>query len=86
MIAAFAFIMALAVSFAATPVVRILAKRVGAIDVPRDNRRMHKVPIPRMGGLAIFFGFITSVLCFGTINSQMKAILLGASVLMERNL
>lgn len=80
-IAAFAFIMALAVSFAATPVVRILAKRVGAIDVPRDNRRMHKVPIPRMGGLAIFFGFITSVLCFGTINSQMKAILLGASVL-----
>ena len=49
-----AMLVAAAVSFAATPLAKTLACKVGAIDVPKDNRRMHKVPIPRMGGLAIF--------------------------------
>lgn len=74
----FAFAAALAVSFAMTPIVKIFAKKVGAIDVPRDARRMHKTPIPRLGGLAIFFGFLISILLFGRLESQMKSILLGA--------
>ena len=45
---------AMLISFIATPVVKSLAEKVGAVDVPKDNRRMHKHPIPRMGGLAIF--------------------------------
>ena len=76
--ALFAFVAALAVSFAVTPAVKICAKHFGAVDVPKDNRRMHKVPIPRMGGLAIFLGFIVSVLLFGKLDQQMSAILLGA--------
>lgn len=52
-----AMLVAAAVSFASTPMVKALACKVGAIDVPKDNRRMHKVPIPRMGGLAIFLAF-----------------------------
>ena len=56
---------ALVMSFAATPVVKNLATRVGAVDVPKDNRRMHDHPIPRLGGLAIFLGFILAVLLFG---------------------
>ena len=52
--------------------------KVGAIDVPKDNRRMHKVPIPRMGGLAIFLAFLLSVLVFAEIDRQMQGILLGA--------
>ena len=76
--ALFAFVAALAVSFAVTPAVKICAKHFGAVDVPKDNRRMHKVPIPRMGGLAIFLGFIISVLLFGKLDQQMSAILLGA--------
>lgn len=79
--ALFAFVTALAVAFGATPVVRILAKNVGAIDVPKDNRRMHKTPIPRMGGLAIFFGFVVAVLLFSRVSIQMKSILMGAVVL-----
>lgn len=65
-------------SFAATPVVKSLAYKVGAIDVPKDNRRMHKVPIPRMGGLAIFLAFLFSVLVFAQIDRQLQGILLGA--------
>lgn len=77
----FAFVTALAVSFGATPVVRIFAKNIGAIDVPKDNRRMHNTPIPRLGGLAIFLGFVVSVLLFGNVDAQMRAILLGAVIL-----
>lgn len=49
LIMAGAFVLALIVSFCATPVVKKLAYQVGAIDVPKDNRRMHKKPIPRLG-------------------------------------
>ena len=57
-----ALLVALVVSFLMTPVVKTFAYKVGAIDVPKDARRMHKVPIPRLGGLAIFIGFMVSIL------------------------
>mgnify|MGYP003813974695 CR=1 FL=1 len=66
------------VSFLSTPMVKTLAYKVGAIDVPKDNRRMHTVPIPRLGGLAIFLAFLLSVLCFAKIDRQMQGILLGS--------
>ena len=72
---------ALVMSFAATPVVKNFATRVGAIDVPRDNRRMHKHPIPRLGGLAIFLGFILAVLLFADINKQIRGVLLGSVII-----
>ena len=76
-----ALLVALVVSFLMTPVVKTFAYKVGAIDVPKDNRRMHKVPIPRLGGLAIFIGFMASILLFAEINTEMKSILLGAVII-----
>lgn len=73
-----AMLVAAVVSFLSTPLVKSLAYKVGAIDVPKDNRRMHKVPIPRLGGLAIFLAFLLSVLVFAEIDRQMRGILLGA--------
>ena len=67
-----------AVSFASTPIVKTFAQKVGAIDVPKDARRVHDHPIPRMGGLAIFLGFILSVVLFVDISRQVQGILLGA--------
>ena len=52
-----ALVSALLIAFITTPVVKSLAQIVGAVDVPKDGRRMHDHPIPRMGGLAIFLGF-----------------------------
>jgi UDP-GlcNAc:undecaprenyl-phosphate GlcNAc-1-phosphate transferase len=80
----FALAGALIVSFATTPLVRMLARRVGAIDDPRqDDRRVHVVPIPRLGGLAIFAGFMVSFLVFGTgeLNKTVAGILAGGVVL-----
>ena len=73
-----ALLVAASVSFLTTPMVKKLACRVGAIDVPKDNRRMHKVPIPRLGGLAIFIAFLLTVLIFADIDRQIRGILLGA--------
>lgn len=69
------------VSFLASPVVKHFAYKVGAVDVPKDGRRMHKEPIPRLGGLAIFFGFMFSILLFLDINAQFRSILLGAAII-----
>ena len=76
-----ALLLALIVSFLATPLVRRLAFKIGAVDVPRDNRRMHDHPIPRLGGLAIFLGFLVSVLAYAEIDLQMQGILIGATII-----
>ena len=81
---ALALLTALVVSFLMTPVVKTFAYKVGAVDVPKDARRMHKVPIPRLGGLAIFIGFMVSVLILGGVrggNGQMQSILLGSVII-----
>lgn len=74
-------VVGLIVSFLTTPIVKSFAYKLGAIDVPKDNRRMHKVPIPRMGGLAIFLGFIISILLFCPLDDPMKGILLGSVII-----
>ena len=76
-----ALLVALVVSFLMTPVVKTFAYKVGAIDVPKDARRMHKVPIPRLGGLAIFIGFMVSILLFSEITPELRSILLGAVII-----
>ena len=68
----------LIISFISTPIVKEFANRVGAIDVPADGRRVHDHPIPRMGGLAIFLGFVLSVVLFADVSLQVRGILLGS--------
>lgn len=76
-----ALIIAVAVAYVATPLMIRLAKLVGAIDVPKDNRRVHKVPTPRLGGLAIFLGFMTGLLYYTDMNPRMLGILTGAAII-----
>ncbi len=57
-----AALIALAVSWILTPYVRSLAIKKGAVDDPnRDDRRIHKEPLPRWGGLAIYAGIVVSL-------------------------
>ena len=76
-----AFAVAAVLSYFFTPPVKNFAHKVGAIDVPKDARRMHKKPIPRLGGLAIYGGFLCSILIFGQLDETMLCILLGAVVI-----
>lgn len=76
-----ALVAALLISFIATPVVKSLAEKVGAVDVPKDGRRMHDHPIPRMGGLAIFLGFLLSTLVFVPLTTPLRGMLLGGVII-----
>lgn len=78
-----AFLMAVALSFVLTPFAKKFAFRVGAIDVPKDNRRMHKHPIPRLGGIAIFTSFFLCVIVLSIdfIDNEIRGILLGAMII-----
>ncbi len=77
----FAFILSFVVAFSATPFVKRLAYKIGAVDVPKDSRRMHKTPKARLGGLAIFLGFLVSVCIFTDLPKSVVGILLGAIVI-----
>ncbi|HZK35052.1 MAG TPA: MraY family glycosyltransferase [Bacillota bacterium] len=57
-----AFAVSLIVSFFATPIVCKLAMKVGAISIPNDSRRVHKKPMPLLGGLAIIAGFLLAAI------------------------
>ena len=57
------------ISFIMTPIVIKIAHRFGAIDVPKDERRMHKKPMPLWGGIAIFTGFFVSMFIFSNIST-----------------
>ena len=76
---------AFAISYFATPPVKAFAEKVGAIDIPREDRRVHDHPIPRMGGLAIFLGFVVTLLLFVNMTTQITGILLGAVIIHGRH-
>ena len=59
-----AFLVALAIALVMTPFSIWLAPKVGAIDVPKDERRMHVKPVPRFGGVAIFAAIMISSAIF----------------------
>ena len=44
-----------------TPLVARFSRRIGAVDRPQDARRVHRDPIPTMGGLAMFVGLLAAV-------------------------
>ncbi|MBE7021904.1 MAG: undecaprenyl/decaprenyl-phosphate alpha-N-acetylglucosaminyl 1-phosphate transferase [Ruminococcaceae bacterium] len=83
----FSFVVALIMAYVATPIAKRLSFKIGAVDVPKDNRRMHKEPKALLGGLAIFYGFLVSVLCFadfklasGSVNYNLIGILIGSVI------
>ncbi|MFA7064433.1 MAG: MraY family glycosyltransferase, partial [Bacilli bacterium] len=62
------------------PIIKKTALHVGAVDVP-DERKVHKKPIPRLGGLAIFLAFLTGYIFFAEHNVQMLSILIGSFII-----
>src|SRR5574344_1757293 len=62
------------------PFIKKVAIHVGAMDVP-DKRKVHKKPMPRLGGLAIYLGFLLGYMIFGTPNPIMNSILIGSFII-----
>ena len=57
----FAFLFALLVALAIVPILDRIARRVGLVDHPDNNRKLHKSAIPMVGGLALFFAATLSI-------------------------
>lgn len=72
-----AFAVALLGALVLMPAVILLAERTGAMDAP-NARKVHKKPIPRIGGLGIYAGFMAAIifvaLKFGLDGEQLKEI------------
>jgi UDP-GlcNAc:undecaprenyl-phosphate GlcNAc-1-phosphate transferase len=60
------FLLASAVTCASVPLSMWLARRVGAVDRPDAERRIHDLPTPRLGGIAMFAGFAVALAAFGS--------------------
>ena len=69
------------VAFGSTPIVKTFAQKVGAMDDPGEARRIHTHPIPRMGGMAIFLGFLVAVILFADITVPVQGILIGTVII-----
>ena len=59
---AIAFMIAFVTAIMATPHTIKLARKIGAVDTPDDERRVNKIAMPRLGGLAVIAGFSVSVI------------------------
>ncbi len=63
------------------PLTSVIAHHIGAIDVPNDDRRVHNKPIPKLGGLGIFAGFLFGYMLFGIQSIEMNSILIGSFII-----
>lgn len=77
-----AFVIAAGVALLITPGVILLAAKTGAMDAP-DARKVHKKPIPRIGGIGIYAAFMAamlSVLSFVDVTAEVKTEIIGLMV------
>ena len=65
-----------------TPLVIKFAKKIGAMDVPKDERRVHKVAMPLMGGLAMYIAVVIGMIVFLPKDRTFIAILIGATLIL----
>ena len=65
---------------ALVPLVKRAAIHTGAMDIPNE-RKVHKKPMPRMGGLAIFGAFLIGYMLFARMSTTMLSILIGGFVI-----
>lgn len=62
-------------SYIMTFIAKKVAFHVNAIDIPNE-RKVHKKPMPRLGGLAIYIAFLFGYMVFGKLSIQMNSILI----------
>src|SRR5574344_2179271 len=70
----FAFVVAI------VPFIKKMAYHINAIDVPR-TRHIHKKDMPKLGGVAMFLGFLLGYMLFCSQTPQMISILIGSFII-----
>ena len=73
------FALALGIVLLLTPAIGQMARRIGAVDAP-EARRLNELPVPRLGGLALFVGILLPSLAFLDMTREARGLLLGAAI------
>ena len=68
------------ISLCIVPYIRNIARHVNALDIPNE-RKVHKKPMPRLGGLAIFIAFLCGYMLYGEPSATMNSILIGSFII-----
>ncbi len=76
-----AFVVAMIISAALTPLSIIIANKIGAIDVPIDGRRMHKRPVPRFGGMAIYIASTAVMFFYENKDPMIHSAIIGGTLI-----
>ena len=72
-------LVAFAIVVLLAPMVGGMARRLGVVDVP-GGRRVNQLPVPRLGGIALFLGMLVPALAFLHVGQQTRGLLLGAAI------
>ena len=75
------FLVAFILALFFTPLAIRIAPKIGAIDIPKDNRRMHTKAMPRFGGLAIYIGTIVAMIAFLPMNAKLLGVIAGGTII-----
>ncbi len=76
-----AFFFAFVISFLITPLARKLAIKVGALDVPKSDRKIHKDAMPYFGGIAMYIAIIACMYVFLPSTKTNISVMIGATLL-----
>lgn len=75
------FLAALIVAALVTPISIKIAPKIGAMDIPKDERRMHNKAMPRFGGVAIYAGIMVSLAGFALDDTGVISIMVGCTMI-----
>ncbi len=78
---AYILLISFTTAFAATPAAIWLGRRWGLVDQP-SARKIHRLPTPRVGGLAIYLGFVAALLVNAILSEWMVAILIAGTLML----
>lgn len=76
-----AFVTAFVLALIFTPAAIRLAPKIGAMDIPKDGRRMHRKAMPRFGGMAIFLGTTVSLAVYAGQNEKIIPVIIGGTLI-----
>lgn len=74
-------LVAFVVAAAVTPAAIKIAPKIGAMDIPKDERRMHKKPMPRFGGIAIYLGIMVALVIFALKDKGVTSVMTGCTLI-----
>lgn len=75
------FLTAFILALIFTPAAIKIAPKIGAVDIPKDNRRMHTKAMPRFGGMAIYIGTVAAMLIFLPFSTRLMGVIAGGTLI-----